>query len=1053
MENHNTNKVKSLFNLKFDLKMKITTFLLIVTLFNVQARNYAQNAKISLNLEKVRIEKALIEIETLTDYKFFFSREDIDINKIISIKVENEKVKIILEDIFRNMPVSVEVLGKQIILKEKISTQKTRVPLLKKELGQKIISGQVVDEKGLPIPGANIIAKGTTISTQTDEAGNFTLKLSDDVTKLIVSFIGMETQEVIIGTKPLKIILKAVVQKLEEIVLKGYAKSEQKSINIKRQSLNAIDVLSSNDIGKLPDFNAGDALRRVPGINIIQDQAEARFVSLRGLNANYNATTVDGFLMATPDRDGRRIFMDILPSSLASRIEVTKTVTSNMDGHAIGGAVNFKSRSAYDYAKQLFTVSTSLGNYSNNDGYNCSSLSGTGEVAWANKFGRNEQFGLVLDASYYKRDSYIPQIETGSEWYWFNNDGTKAAPYAGNGIATPRERRWYLYHNNRQRYGFNGKFEFRPSDKLNVGIGSFFYEGTDTEARMENTSTAGGASGSLINQTNSTGTFRSGVNTSVQLGQFEFKRNVVGLNGDLKLATSDKSELKIKSGYSNAKLDNPEKWDNFGRNDLTFNYDTSGKYTTFTPINNTNYQNLSGYKLNYHRLDERQLNEKVYEIQGDWSLNTKPENRGWGFETGLKFRDITRNFNEDRTNWTGNTFYTLDNVAGSEDFSTLLQGGSAGQFLLIDGNKADQTFNNFKSSLTQAQDVNQSNNLDYDAEENIFAFYGQGLYKTDKLALIFGLRYEQTNFNSSGFRKSGTAFIPTSNNSSYSNLLPAVNFSYNTSKDTKLRFAYSKTLGRSPFSTIAARGESINDAVSPIVVSRGNADLKPRLSDNLDLLFDYYLNKGGIISGGLFYKNIKDEIFRFTDTEIIDVNGVSTAALVTQFRNSSDDTSVIGVEMNFIKHFTSLLGFWGGFGVSANATFTNTKFVVTLADGNKIDFDRLAEQPKSIYNAALFYEKYGASARLAYNHTGEMWNSRFSNFTNQANLYRNRFQLARDVVDLQFGYQINTHLSVSANIWNLTSEGVQENIGSNQEIQQMNADFGNAWFIGLAYKL
>jgi outer membrane receptor protein involved in Fe transport len=157
--------------------------------------------------------------------------------------------------------------------------------------------------------------------------------------------------------------------------------------------------------------------------------------------------------------------------------------------------------------------------------------------------------------------------------------------------------------------------------------------------------------------------------------------------------------------------------------------------------------------------------------------------------------------------------------------------------------------------------------------------------------------------------------------------------------------------------------------------------------------------------------------------------------------------------MNFIKHFTSLPGFWSGFGVSANATFTNTKFVVTLADGNKIDFDRLAEQPKSIYNAALFYEKYGASVRLAYNHTGEMWNSRFSNFTNQANVYRNRFQLARDVIDLQLGYKINSHLSVSANIWNLTSEGVQENIGSNQEIQQMNADFGSAWFVGLAYKL
>lgn len=1052
MENHNTNKEKSLFNLKFDLKMKITTFLLIVTLFNVQARNYAQNAKISLNLEKVRIEKALKEIESLTDYKFFFSREDIDVNKIISIKVENENLKIILEDIFRNMPVSIEVSGKQIILKEKISTQKTNNPVLKKGIGQKIISGQVIDEKGQPIPGANIIVKGTTISTQTDESGNFTLKLSDDVTTLIVSFIGMETQEVTIGNTPLKIILKDVGQKLEEVVLKGYARSEQKSINIKRTSLAAVDVVSSNDIGKLPDFNAGDALRRVPGVNIIQDQAEARFVSLRGLNANYNSTTVDGFRMATPDRDGRRIFMDILPSSLASRIEVFKTVTSNMDGHAIGGQVNFKSRSAYDYANQLFLISTSLGNYGNNEGYNGNSLSGSGEIAWANKFGKNDQFGIVLDASYYKRDSYIPQLETGSEWYWFNNNGTRATPYAGNGIATPRERRWYLYHNNRQRYGFNGKFEFKPSDKFNLGIGSFFYEGKDSEGRMENTSTAGGASGSLINQTETSGSFISGVSTIVQLGQFEFKRNVFGLNGDMKFETSDKSTLKIKSGFSKAYLNNPEKWDRFGRGNLTFDYDTSGKYTTFTPRNNSDYQNLSGYSLNYHRLDERQLDENVFEIQADWGLNNKSDDRGWGLEIGHKYQYINRGFNEDRTNWTGNG-YTLANVAGTDDFSSLLQGGQPGQFLLIDSNLADQTFNSFKSSLTESQDVNQSNNLDYDAKESVFAYYGQGLYKTDKLSMIFGLRYELTNFNSSGVSKTGSVFSPTSNSSEFGNLLPAINVSYNTSEDTKLRLAYSKTLGRAPFFTMAARGESINDSGSTITVSKGNADLKPRISDNIDVLFDYYLNKGGMISVGAFYKNIKDEIFLFTAEETIDYNGVPTQASVTQYRNSEDDTVIAGVEMNFIKHFSSLPGFWGGFGVSANATFTNTKFNVILSDGNKIAFDRLAEQPNTIYNAALFYEKYGVSVRLAYNHTGEMWDSRFSNFTNSESVYRNRFQQTRDVLDLQLGYNINKHFSVSANLWNLTGEGTQENMGRNKEIQQMNSDFGSAWFLGATYKL
>lgn len=1032
-------------------KVSIYLFILLMAnpiLANSTLGQSIDKTKVSISLDNATVVQVFDAIEKQTSFSFVYDNKIEQNNFRFSLNYGNISVRKLLEKISQEAQLKFQILNNSISVNKRVKSDSKIESVITRE-----IKGKVTDTSGTPLPGANITIKGTTIGTTTNFDGDFTLEVPDDADIIVISYVGYKTKEVILGTNSnFNIQLQEDASQLDEIVLKGYARSDQKSINIKRNSLSALDVLAADDIGKLPDFNAGDALRRVPGVNIIQDQAEARFVSLRGLNANYNSTTVDGFRMASPDRNGRRIFMDILPSSLASRIEVSKTVTSDMDGHAIGGQVNFKSRSAYDYADQLFSVSTSLGKYSNDEGYRGDGLSGTAEIAWANKFGDNDEFGLVLDASYYKRESYIPQLETGSQWYWFDNAGNRTEPYGGNGIATPRERRWYLYHNDRQRYGFNGKFEYKPSENFHLAVGSYFYEGTDTEARMENTSTAGGASGTIINQTETSGTFTSGVGTTVQLGQFEFQRNVFGMNGILDFKTSENSMLGVKTGYSKSTFDNPERWERFGRSDLSFDYDTSGAYTTFTPTSTADYQDLDSYTLVRHRLDERQLTEDVFEIQGDWGLNAEPTDKGWGFQTGLKYRAINRDFNDDRTNWTGDA-YTLADVAGTDDFSNVQQGGAPGQFLLIDGSLADQTFAANRSSLTESIDENQSNRLDYEAKENVFAFYGQGLYKTDKMSLIFGLRYEQTNFSSSGFRNDGTGFIPTSNSSDYGNLLPSINFAYNTSESTKLRLAYSKTLGRAPFATIAARGESLNDTGDPVTISRGNADLKPRMSDNFDVLFDWYLKKGGLLSAGLFYKNIKDEIFRFTDNETIDINGTPTDALVTQFRNSGENTSVVGVEFNFIKHFSSLPGFWGGFGVSANATFTDTKFKVTLSDGTVIDFDRLAEQPKSTYNAALFYEKYGVKVRFAYNHTGEMWNSRFSNFSSLENVYRNRFQQARDVFDLQLGYEINDHFTVSANLWNLTGEGVQENIGRNQEIQQMNADFGSAWFLGLSYKL
>ncbi|WP_431244755.1 carboxypeptidase-like regulatory domain-containing protein [Flavobacterium sp. P21] len=94
---------------------------------------------------------------------------------------------------------------------------------------EKTIKGTVTDQNGLPLPGANVVVKGTTKGVQTDVDGSFSITVADNVTKLIVTYIGMEDQEVSVGSSPLKIVMKEAGQKLDEVVI-GYGKSKKKTL-------------------------------------------------------------------------------------------------------------------------------------------------------------------------------------------------------------------------------------------------------------------------------------------------------------------------------------------------------------------------------------------------------------------------------------------------------------------------------------------------------------------------------------------------------------------------------------------------------------------------------------------------------------------------------------------------------------------------------------------------------------------------------------------------------------------------------------------------------
>jgi TonB-linked SusC/RagA family outer membrane protein len=231
---------------KISLKMKLTTLLLIISLFEMQASGYSQNTKVSLNLKDASVEQVFSEIESKTEFRFLYKNKEIELDRRVSIKVKQKSVKEILNQLFSGTRVQFTVYeNRQIVL----SLQPEAKVIDRKNVGaevllkEKEIKGKVTDEKGIPLPGATVQAKGTKIAVLTDADGNFTIEMPKNNTKLVVSYVGMESYEVTVGNGPLTVILKELRQKLDEVVVTtGYEKTS------KRTFTGAISKISEKEL-------------------------------------------------------------------------------------------------------------------------------------------------------------------------------------------------------------------------------------------------------------------------------------------------------------------------------------------------------------------------------------------------------------------------------------------------------------------------------------------------------------------------------------------------------------------------------------------------------------------------------------------------------------------------------------------------------------------------------------------------------------------------------------------------------------------------------------
>ena len=214
------------------------------------------------------------------------------------------------------------------------------------------IKGIITDENGIYVPGASIYIENLKKGAISDFDGNFTIvNIPVGEQKLQISFLGYENIQKMVSVSNnqtffLKVVMKPNSTILNEVTISTSIGGQAKAINKQKSNINITNVISTDQIGKFPDANIGDAIKRVPGITMQVDQGEARNIIVRGLSPQLNSVTLNGSRIPSAEGDNRNIQMDLIPSDMIQTIEVNKAVTPDMDGDALGGSVNLITRTA-----------------------------------------------------------------------------------------------------------------------------------------------------------------------------------------------------------------------------------------------------------------------------------------------------------------------------------------------------------------------------------------------------------------------------------------------------------------------------------------------------------------------------------------------------------------------------------------------------------------------------------------------------------------------------------------------------------------------------------
>ncbi len=839
---------------------------------------------------------------------------------------------------------------------------------------------------------------------------------------------------------------------VSEVIVTGQRLAFQRSINAKRSDIHAQDTVSADEVGTLPDFGLGEALTRVPGITLLQNnqRGESQFINIRGLNSDYSIVEVDGIPLSTTETTRRNLSLDVLPASLSTSITVDKSLTADMDGNAIGGTVNLHTRSAFDVPGAFAAVRGDLGRYDNERHKSSPTPSGLIESSFSTRFGPGDKFGAVLDASYFRRDSSSLDSDT-DNYLFYTPQGaavSTASPAVAGATAVPDRRRWLTYDNVRDRTSLLGKLEYSDGERLSAHVTGAYFQHNNDEHRDSNilllsgtpTLTAGGGSAA-------SGSGQVDYDHFFQNRRIEY----VDVGVSYKLTPVDTLDFRANESIGLYKQDTLQDIYTTGgaTPNLSYKYTLKpGQYTVFTPNNPTFYYDPSNYKQTQFGTAADTSHESALLLRGDYSHDANDLIKGLSFKAGgearLAHRTVahTENYYQPVTG----AVFTLAGALNSN--TTYPYDGNGQHILLIDEPLAISVFNNSSAKyVIQSNHLAQNLNSNYKIDEDIYSGYGLIRYEHGAIHADVGIRVEDTDLETHSYASNAGVYTYAGFSNTYVKPLPSANLAFDVTPDVKLRFNYNEALGRANYNQLA-QGQAVTNSPGAISISAGNPKLKPRDADNYNAALDWYFARDGLVSGAIFYKKVNDEIVNAISQSTQIVGGISIPVTTNTPQNVSK-SEISGIELSFVKtHFNQLPGLLRGFGFAANAMFINTDNpTILMNDKTYRKLRGLVETANNVENVQLLYQLGKFDAVLAYNHTGKLLLSVATDLASN-----DRTLAPSDTLDLQLRYHLTERLAITASGKNITNDRPQRLVGPQQNLLREELDNGASYFLGASYK-
>jgi iron complex outermembrane recepter protein len=862
---------------------------------------------------------------------------------------------------------------------------------------------------------------------------------------------------------------------LDEIVVTGIRYSLKESLATKRESTNVVEVVTAEDIGKLPDKNVADVLQRVPGVNTQSAASgeggfdENNRVSIRGTSASLTQTTINGHSVATGDwfindqfaTAGRSVSYDLLPSEIVARTVVTKTQSADLIEGGVAGSIDLQTPKPLDF-KETFTVSGLAGGV-----YSDLPSKTTPQTNVLFNW-QNGQMGLLVMGFYEERDSRRDGQEvlgygsvapaTAAAWQAAN----PALPNAANAIY-PTLIGQALFTQKRERSGGLIDFQIKATDSLTLDLNGFYSHllahNVNDNFLMFGSNFIGGAnSGSYVptaltvrNGTLVSGTWPTIAGAPIAQGAIPYNTAAYDqivrpsssgtyyIDLDATLLATDNLTFTGQVGYTRGTGDTPQETDveSQGGNGVSYQLNGIG-----SPVS-VNYPGLNtaspaqmftdfAFGSITHSVDE----ETYGQIDGLLKLDS-------GIFKSLKFgaRFAAHERNQEYPEKNGcpacgptGPNPAFDGGAYPSNYANGLGGGGYPTNIYINSNAAIQAFDAVNLSHGPSRFYWPGQ---FEVKENDSALYAMANVGGEGWSGNFGIRAahtDNTNFvNVSGGADPITTslfgpYTPTVYKNNYLDFLPSANLKFDLAKNLVLHFSAAETVARPDYSALGA-AISLTDLNQ--TGSGGNPTLKPIRSANYDTTLEWYFAPQSLLQFSLFdmemssYVDFGTQTMNFPNVSLTG-NPVQPYLITLPINTTAE---VRGVELAWTQPL------WLGFGAQANFTYAN---------GHTGLDTPMVGQSAITYNVGAYYEAYGFSAHLDYTYRSHyLFGLDHSSAENEAGIGN---------LGAALNYTLTKNLSLSLNLLNLANETLKY-YGVDTSQPRAFYTNGRQYYFGVRFKL